>query len=108
MERKFCDLSTLVLVDILAALPMEHVVRLARLGHENLRQGCFLKWVTDRMTEITFKTVIRAHQTGDGVAAKLCADSVIKRLKGKLVISRCDFGRVGYMDTCLSLLKGVT
>ena len=27
MNTKFCDLSSLVLVDILTALPMEHVVR---------------------------------------------------------------------------------
>ena len=53
LNTNFEKLSSLVLVDILAALPMEHVVRVARLGHENLRDACFLKWVKDRMTHVT-------------------------------------------------------
>ena len=62
MKAKFSELSSLVLVDTLAALPMEHVVRMARLGHERLRQTCSLKWVTDRMTDVSFSTVFKAYQ----------------------------------------------
>ena len=64
-------------------------------------------FLTDEL-KVIFKTVIRAHQTGGDVTAKVYADSIVKRLKRKLVIYRCDFGRVGYMDTRLNLLKGVT
>ena len=62
LDTKFCELSSLVLVDILAALPMERVVKIASLGHERLRQTCSLKWVKDRMTDVSFEEVLRAYQ----------------------------------------------
>ena len=70
LETKFCELSSLVLVDILAALPMEHVVRMARLGHERLRHTCSLKWVKDRMTDVTFEEVLRAYQLRGDIEAR--------------------------------------
>ena len=70
-EKKFEKLSSLVLVDVLAALPMEHVVRMARLGHERLRQTCSLKWVTDRMTDVSFGIVLKAYRARDAVAAAM-------------------------------------
>ena len=42
-EHKFSQLSLLVLVDILAALPLEHGVKQALLGHERLLQTFSLK-----------------------------------------------------------------
>ena len=74
-------------MDTLAAHPMEHVVRIARLGHERLRQTCSSKWVTDRMTEVTFGAIFRAHQAGGDVTEKFCTYSIKKRLNGKVVIS---------------------
>ena len=64
MKTKFTELSSLVLVDTLAALPMAHVMRMARLGHDRLRHTCSLKWVTDRMTDVTFGEIVKAHQAG--------------------------------------------
>ena len=101
-------MSSLVLVDILAALPMNHVVRMARLGHERLRQTCSLKWVTDRMTEVTFRAVVRADQAGGDVAATFCTKSVLKRLKGTIVMNHCDFENADYADACINIIKGVT
>ena len=59
MKTKLEELSSLVLVDTLAALPREHVVRLAALGHERLRQLCSLKWVKERMTDDFFGVVMK-------------------------------------------------
>ena len=86
LSTKFEKLSSLVLVDILAALPMESVVRMARLGHERLRHACSLKWVKDRMTDVTFMALVRAHQVGGDVTATFSTSSVMKRLHGKVAI----------------------
>ena len=82
MAPKFSDLRSLVLVDTLAAQPMEHVVRMARLGQERLRQTCSLKWVTDRMTDVAFRVVVIANQVGGDVAATFCTDGVLKKSHG--------------------------
>ena len=108
MAPNFSDLSSLVLVDTLAALPMEHVVRMARSGHDNLRLGCSLKWVTHRMTDVTFRDAVRAHRAeGDAVAA-FCTKSVLKRLTGKIKMSHCHFEGADYGDACMNINKGVT
>ena len=95
MKTKFGELSSLVLVDTLAALPLEHVVRLARLGNERLRQTCSLKWVTDRMTDVTFGALVRAHEAGGEVAAKFCTNSIMKKFKGKVTVLNIDTGNRG-------------
>ena len=107
MAPKFSELSSLVLVDTLAALPMEHVMRMARLGHERLRQTCSLKWVTDRMTDVTFRAVVRAYQAGDDVEAAFCTDSIMKRLKGTIVMSCCDFENARYIEACVNIVERV-
>ena len=98
----FGNITYLVLVDIL-----EHLVSMARLGHERLRQACFLKWVTDRMTDVTFETIVRAHQTGGDVAAAFCTNAVMKRLKGRITVTEHVCRNAHYMDACIELAMQV-
>ena len=107
MAPKFSDLSSLVLVDTLAALPMESVVRMARLGHERLRQTCSLKWVTDRMTHVTFEEVLRAYQLKSDMAAIFYASSILKRLNGEVKIQRIHFRNADHFDNNVELAKQV-
>ena len=106
-DTKFEELTSLVLVDILAALPMAHVLRMARLGHERLRQTCSLKWVTDRMSDVIFGTIVKAHQVGGDAAATFCSKSLMKRLKGRVVITGYDCKQARFMDACVKLVKQV-
>ena len=87
-KANFEKLSSLVLVDAVAALPMEHVMRLASLAHQRLRQTCSLKWVKDRMTDVSLEQISKAHQTSRELADTFCTNSVVKILNGKLVIRR--------------------
>ena len=57
----FEALSQLALLDILAALPMEHVASMTRLGHERLRQTFSLKWVADRMSDVTSEVAVYVY-----------------------------------------------
>ena len=103
----FEALSQLVLVDILAALPMEHVVRVARLGHQRLRQTCSLKWVTDRMSDVSFEKAVHTHQTAPEMRPVFCTDSIVKRLRGRVVI-RVDLLKLkAYRDACVELANKV-
>ena len=106
-DTKFCELSSLVLVDILAALPMEHVVRMARLGHERLRQTCSLKWVKDRMTDVTFEEILRAYQLRGDIAAIFCLSSVMKRLNGEVKMRRISFDNYDLIEDYIELVKQV-
>ena len=107
MIPNFSELSLLVLVDTLAALPMEYVVRFARLSNERLRQTCSLKWVTDRMTDVTFRTIVKAYEAGGDVGATFCTDSIMKKLKGRIMMSCCDFENAAYTEACLNIVERV-
>ena len=104
---KFEHLSQLVLVDILASLPMEHVVRMARLGHERLRQTCSLKWVTQRMTDVTFMAMFEASLEGGEVATAFCTESVMKRLNGTIEVVNSDFTDGNCLDAYIELATQV-
>ena len=103
----FEALSQLALVDILAALPIEHVVRVARLGHERLRQICSLKWVTDRMSDVNFERIVHAHQTAPEMRPVFCTDSIVKRLRGRVVIRVDLLKQKAYRDACVELANKV-
>ena len=103
-KNNFANLSQLVQVEILAALPMKHVVRLARLGHESLRQNFSLKWVTDRMTDVTFGVIARTYEMGGSVAEAFTRDYILKRLSGKIVIEDHGFKSKLNENTCAELL----
>ena len=105
VDTKFEKLSSLVLVDILAALPMENVVRVARLGHEKLRNACSLKWVKDRMTHVTIRSLVRSHRTGGDVATTFATTSVVKRLNGRIAICSKDFENTDYVNSFLKLAE---
>ena len=92
-STQFESLRQLVFVDILAALPLGQVLRIARLGHERLRKTGNLKWVTDRMREVDFGAVRRAWNVNGNIATTFCAESVTKRLKG-----RVDFGHLSFVN----------
>ena len=101
-------LSQLVLVDILAALPMAHVVRVARLGHGRLRRTCSLKWVTDRMTDVNFEAAVSAHRAGAETRDVFCTESVLKRLHGRVTVSIDDLIKdTVYFDACVVLANKV-
>ena len=108
LNTKYEKLSSLVLVDILAALPMESVVRMVRLGHERLRHACSLKWVKDRMTDVTFMALIRAHRIGGDVAATFSISSVMKRLHGNVAICSNDAENAANIASCLALAKTIS
>ena len=106
-DTKFENLTSLVLVDTLAALPMEHVVRMASLGHERLRHTASLKWVTDRMTDVTFETILRARQTGGHVEAAFCTQPLMKRLKGRVTLVEYDCTSAYHIDAYVKLAEQV-
>ena len=105
-SSKFDQLSSLVLVDILASLPMEHVVRLSSLGHGGLRRTSSSKWVTDRMTDVTFWKIYQAYWAG-GDLWKFCTNSTIKRLNGTVVIPNIDFNDFHRPFPYIQLIKQV-
>ena len=138
MEKtNFESVSSLVLVDILAALPMEHVVRMARLGHERLRLTCSLKWVADRMTDVNFETIVDVRRPvcrtvveklrracslkwlidqrktnvnfgiGNDVVTLFCAESTMKRLKGIIAVTNFYFNDTNCDNTCVELVKQI-
>ena len=108
LNTKFERLSSLVLVDTLAALPMEHVVRMAVFGHENMRHACFLKWVKERMTHVTFKALVGAYHTGGDLATVFCTEKVVKWLKGRVAFYDTEFEDTEYIDACLNIVEKVT
>ena len=88
----FDGLSSLVLVDVAAAVPMEHVLRMARLGNSKFRQTCRLKWVTGRMTNVTFECLVRASLAGREFVDAFCTQIIMKILHGKVTIDVGEFG----------------
>ena len=98
----FGSMSSLVLGDILAALPMEHVVRMARLGHERIAQACSMGWVEKRMNNVNLGTLVKASQMDDKTKETFCTVTILKRLYGVIVINfdnlNCDADVSAHVD----------
>ena len=93
MKTGFKGLSLLVRVDVLAALPSDVLLKVARCGNTTLRQTCSLKWVMDRMIDdlnfmtdkleyILFSTFVDAFLIGGDIEASFCKGSIMKRVRG--------------------------
>ena len=78
------QLSDLVLVDIVAALPMWAAVRLAQLGNRRLQAISCRRWVLKRMTDVHFIATVKAYQAGGVVRKAFCSAAVLKRLHGRI------------------------
>ena len=78
------QLSDLVLVDILAALPMCAAVRLAQLGHQRLQAISCRPWVLKRMADVNFPAAVKAYQAGGRVREAFCSEAVLRRLYGRI------------------------
>ena len=76
------QLSDLVLVEIMAALPMWAAVRLAQLGHQRLQAMSCRPWVLRRMSDVDFWAAVEAYQV-DGREA-FCSLTVLKKLYGRV------------------------
>ena len=78
------QLSDLVLVDIMAALPMWAAVRLAQLGHQRLQSMSCRPWVLRRMTDVNFPTVLKAYMAGGCIREIFCTNAVLRQLYGRI------------------------
>ena len=78
------QLSDLVLVDILAALPMSAAVGLAQLGHQRLQPISCRPWVLRRMADVNFPAAVKAYQAGGRVREAFCSEAVLTRLYGRV------------------------
>ena len=97
------QLTDLVLFEVLAALPMQQVVRLMRVGSPRLQRLCSKKWVTDRMTEVDFRVACVAHQVGGTVRDTFTSPSVLKRMQGKITVDIGYLRNITYFLACLDL-----
>lgn len=105
---KFNHLTDLVLTDILAALPMPQVMRVTRVGSPRLRRICSRRWVTARMTDVTFRAAAAACVAGSDEEEVFCERSVLKRLYGKVLVKVADdFDDPAYVRACVALANKV-
>ena len=108
MEKgMFERVSSPVLWDILAALPMEHLVRMARLGHETIKQASCSTWVTDRMANVNFESVISAYLGGHDITNAFISPRIMKRLNGKIVVNDENLVFIGRTNIYANLAGGV-
>ena len=100
-------LTELTLLEVLASLPMEQVVRLMRVGSPRLRRLCSRKWVTDRMTNVTFDSACDAHRAGEEVLETFSKVSVLRRLYGDIRIDVIYLNDPAYFQACMFIAKKV-
>jgi len=78
-------LSSLVLADVLAALPLAHLLRLSR--WRALRGACCQRWVLNRVG-VTFQALMEAWVRGGRVRRSVCKDFMYRKLHGRVVLKR--------------------
>lgn len=105
VKTKFGRLSSLVLVDVAAALPLEQVLRLARLGHGRLRQTCSLEWVTERMTDVRFELVVKARLADHSLGETFSSEVIMKRLNGRVTVDLHRLQAYDYKKNCKEILS---
>ena len=113
-QTTFNTLSHLVLVDIMASLPLDQVIRMFSLGRRELRRVCSLKWVLRRMTNVTFSTLTRYvyinKPRGDSLKRVFSKKVVLRRLHGYVQIDfelLCRGYYPSYFDHCVDLLNRI-
>jgi len=100
------ELSTLVLCDVLAGMPMRQLVRLQRLGQPRLAALCSLAWVTQRMTHVHSNTVLEAYLHREELYA-FCGSGVLKRLHGKVIIDGSKMEYPEYVEAYAAMVNRV-
>ena len=109
MERKSLEqLTGLVLVDILAAVPMEQAIRLMRIGSPRLRKITSWSWITDRMTDVTFRAIVRARIVRGSVATTFCTPRICSRLHGRVVLNAENVQDTAFMKAYRKVAKNLT
>jgi len=94
----------LVLAEVLAALPLEQVVRLMLLGSPRLEATGSLPWVLRRMTGLHLEALLKVGDKGDRVKKAMYSDLVFKRLHGRVFIDNSRLmHEVDYYENCVSL-----
>ena len=107
MPRSLEGLSELVLVEVLAALPLEQLVRVVRLGSPRLHRTGTKQWVLNRTSDVTFHAMVVAHQAGPIVREVFCSNKLLRRLYGRIEIDPEHLLETDYFETCLHLAKTV-
>ena len=87
------QLTDLVLVDILAALPMSTAIRVAQLGNTRLRDISCRAWVTARVTGVDFPAAKRASLASGQIREAFYSTSVLKRLYGRVNVCIDDMAK---------------
>lgn len=106
MEKlSFGALDERVLTDVLAALPMRQVVRMARLAHARLARCCGAARVLARMPAVSFQELLHARLAGGDVAATFCSQDILKKLHGKIVINIDGLDDADYLDVRVDLVN---
>ena len=106
----FLGLSDRVLAEVLAALPLEQAVRVSRLGSSRLggEWGVSSRpWVLDRVSHVTFTTVLKAYQMGGKIREKYCGKNFLKKLRGKIFVQTTKLREEKHMRDCLELVYQV-
>ena len=101
------QLTELTLLEVLASLPMEQVVRLMQVGSPRLRRLCSRKWVTDRMTNVDFYSACLAHHAGEDVLETFSKEAVLRRLYGDVRIDLFCLNDPTYFQACMFIAKKV-
>ena len=60
------------------------------------------------MTHVTFGAVVRAQEATVDVAKHFFSNSILKKSRGKLVITKNDLGNPKYMNACVETTKKMT
>ena len=85
LATTFKDLSQLVLIDILSALPMRRVMFIMWLNNPRFRFLCSRPWVLKRMTGVSFPLAVKAYREGGNVRSSFSSDVVLRRLNGEVL-----------------------
>jgi len=104
---RFEELAAGVLQEVVAALPLQQVLRLQRLQHALLRRCCGAAQVAERATGVTFELLVKARLEGADTAAIFFTPMFLKKLYGKVVINIEAIDNTDYLDVCVELANRV-
>jgi len=99
------ELSSLLAADVLAALPLAHLLRLC--GCRALRDACCQRWVLSRLPKVTFQGLMEAWVRGGQVRRSVCEDFMCRRVQGRVVLKRKYVRDAAYSSEFLKVLKKI-
>ena len=100
------NLTELILIDILSALPFKEVVRLLSSNSSKLQCLFEQAWIQNHATDVAFKDLVKACTISENLKQACCNETILRNLNGVVDITN-DVDVKSHLAICADIINKV-